>query len=153
MNDGVFIISIASIRTRKLLFLIKLDYKKVYEYKLKNNKALLEEVKNTFSEDKTAIQKVALIDINPNVVWDVLVFDRSCPSGITKFFGNFLSVIPRETESDLTKKAQSCARRWASLNKFEGIHPFKEKTVAVPVEWDVRGVFLYGVVTKDYCVY
>lgn len=122
MNDGVFIISIASIRTRKLLFLIKLDHKKVYEYKLKNNKALLEEVKNTFSEDKTAIQKVALIDINPNVVWDVLVFDRSCPFGITKFFGNFLSVIPRETESDLTKKAQSCARRWASLNKFEGIN-------------------------------
>ena len=55
-------------------------------------------------------------------MWDVLVFDRSCPSGITKFFGNFLSVIPRETESDLTKKAQSCARRWASLNKFEGIN-------------------------------
>ena len=122
MNDGVFIISIASIRTRKLLFLIKLDHKKVYEYKLKDNKALLEEVKNTFSEDKTAIQKVALIDINPNVVWDVLVFDRSCPSGITKFFGSFLSVIPRETEADLTRKAQSCARRWASMNKFQGVN-------------------------------
>lgn len=103
MNNGVFIISIASIHTRKLLFLIKLDHKKVYEYKLEGSKALLEEVKNTFSEDKTAIQKVALIDINTNVVWDVLVFDRSCPSSITKYFGNFLSVIPRETETDLTK--------------------------------------------------
>ena len=63
-NDGVFIISIATIKSRKLLFLIKLDHKKVYEYKLKGSKALLEEVKNTFSEDKTAIQKVALIDID-----------------------------------------------------------------------------------------
>lgn len=122
MNNGVFIISIASIHTRKLLFLIKLDHKKVYEYKLKGSKALLEEVKNTFSEDKTAIQKVALIDTNTSIVWDVLVFDRSCPSGITKFFGNFLSVIPRETETDLTKKAQSCARRWASFHKQEGIN-------------------------------
>ena len=61
------------------------------------------------------------------------VFANALLTGITKtfvpfyssfpeIFGNFLSVIPRETESDLTKKAQSCARRWASLNKFEGIN-------------------------------
>jgi hypothetical protein len=116
-NDGVFIISIASIKKRKLLFLIKLDHKKVYEYKLKGGKALLEEVKNTFSEDKTAIQKVALIDIDSNMVWDVLVFDRSKPGGITEFFARFLSVLPRETESDLTKKTQSAALKWASENK------------------------------------
>jgi hypothetical protein len=66
-NDGVFIISTVSIKDRKLLFLIKLDHKKVYEYKLAGNKALLKEVKNTFSEDKSAIQKVALIDADSNV--------------------------------------------------------------------------------------
>lgn len=120
-NNGVFIVSVASIRDRKLLFLIKLDHKKVYEYKVKDNKALLEEVKNTFSEDKTAIQKVALIDVSPNVVWDVLVFDRSCPSKITKFFGNFLSVLPRETEKDLTTKTLTSARKWASENRNEQI--------------------------------
>lgn len=120
-NNGVFIVSVAAIRDRKLLFLIKLDHKKVYEYKVKDNKALLEEVKNTFSEDKTAIQKVALIDVSPNVVWDVLVYDRSCPSKITKFFGNFLSVLPRETERDLTTKTLSSARKWASENRNEGI--------------------------------
>lgn len=116
-SNGVFIVSIASIKKRKLLFLIKLDHKRVYEYKLKGNKALLEEVKNTFSEDKTAIQKVALIDVGENVVWDVLVFDRSKSGGITSYFGNFLSVIPRETESDLTKRMQSTARKWATANK------------------------------------
>lgn len=116
-SDGVFIVSLASIGTRKLLFLIKLDHKKVYEYKLKGSKALLEEVKNTFSEDKTAIQKVALIDISEKTIWDVLVFDRSKPGSITTYFGNFLSVVARETESDLTKKMQSAARMWASDNR------------------------------------
>lgn len=124
-NDGVFIITIASIKKRKLLFLIKLDHKKVYEYKLQGSKALLEEVKNTFTEDKTAIQKVALIDIDSNVVWDVLVYDRSNPGSITGFFARFLSVLPRETESDLTKKTQSAALKWASQNK-EIIDPGQE---------------------------
>lgn len=116
-NDGVFIISVASINNRKLLFLVKLDHKKVYEYKLKGSKALLEEVKNTFIEDKSAIQKVALIDTNSSVLWDVLVFDRSKTGSITEYFAKFLSVLPRETESDLTKKYQSAARTWASQNK------------------------------------
>jgi len=108
-----------------LLFLIKLDHRKVYEYKLKGGKALLEEVKNTFSEDKTAIQKVALIDVDSNVVWDVLVTDRSNPGKITDFFKRFLSILPRETESDLTIKTQSAARKWASENKAD-IDPNQE---------------------------
>ncbi len=116
-NDGVFIISVASINTRKLLFLVKLDHKKVYEYKLKGTTALLEEVKNTFIEDKSAIQKVALIDTNSNVSWDVLVFDRSKTNSITEYFAKFLSVLPRETESDLTKRFQSAARVWATSNR------------------------------------
>lgn len=116
-NDGVFVISLASIRNRKLLFLVKLDHKKVIQYQLKGNKALLEEVKNTFVEDKSAIQKVALIDIGDGVVWDVLVYDRSKPSSITEYFRNFLSVVERETESVLTANAVSFVLKWASQNK------------------------------------
>ena len=119
-NDGVFVISIASINKRKLVFLIKIDHKKVYKYKLvgeKEKKALLEEVKNTFIEDKSAIQKVALIDTDLKTAWDILVFDRSKAGGITEYFAKFLSVIPRETESDLTKKFQSLSRKWASSNR------------------------------------
>lgn len=119
-NDGVFVISIASIHKKKLVFLIKIDHKKVYKYKLvgeKEKKALLEEVKNTFIEDKSAIQKVALIDTDTKTAWDVLVFDRSKAGGITEYFAKFLSVIPRETESDLTRKFQSLAREWASSNR------------------------------------
>lgn len=116
-NDGVFVIALASIKKRKLLFMVKIDHKKVYEYKLKGNKALLKEVQNTFVEDKSAIQKVALIDISPNVVWDVLVYDRSKPSSITEYFRNFLSVNPRETESQLTSNAVSFVLKWASNNR------------------------------------
>lgn len=99
--------------------MIKLDNKKVYEYKLKGNRALLEEVKNTFVEDKSAIQKVALIDISPDVAWDVLVYDRSQPSSITDYFGKFLNVLPRETEKQLTENAISFVRRWAGENRGE----------------------------------
>ena len=117
-SNGVFVISIASINNRKLLFLIKIDHKKIYRYKIIGAKAFLEEVTNTFTEDKTAIQKVALIDIDSKVVWDVLVYDRSRPTGITDFFAKFLTVKARETESDLTKKMQSEARIWATINKL-----------------------------------
>lgn len=119
-NDGVFIISTASIRDRKLLFLVKLDHKKIYQYSISENKALLKEIQNTFSEDKTAIQKVALIDINERVSWDVLVYDRGArpeKGNITDYFRSFLGVIPRETETDLTKKAISVVREWATKNK------------------------------------
>jgi hypothetical protein len=116
-NDGVFVISLAKIKKRKLLFMIKLDHKKVYEYKLKGSKALLEEVKNTFIEDKSAIQKVALIDISASVVWDVLVYDRSKPASITDYFAKFLDVLPRETETQLTENAVSHVRKWASENR------------------------------------
>ena len=119
-SDGVFIVSVASIGERKLLFLVKLHHKKIYQYKVQANQALLEEVKNTFSEDKSAIQKVALIDISDRVLWDVLVMDRGARGGdtyITNYFRSFLGVNPRETDSDLTRKTMQAAREWATNNK------------------------------------
>ena len=140
-NDGVFVIALASIKKRKLVFLVKLDHKKVIQYRLKGNKALLKEVQNTFVEDKSAIQKVALIDINPNVVWDVLVYDRSKPSSITDFFRNFLSVNPRETESQLTSNAISFVLRWASENRNlldPEQEPSKYKNRAIVHMWNIN---------------
>lgn len=119
-SDGVFIISVASIGARKLLFLVKLDHKTIFQYRLQGTQALLEEVKNTFSEDKSAIQKVALIDISDHVVWDVLTTDRRASGSnnyITNYFRNFLGVNPRETDLDLTKKVLNVARKWAAKNK------------------------------------
>lgn len=127
-SDGVFIISVASIGNRKLLFLVKLDHKTIYQYKLQGTQALLQEVKNTFSEDKSAIQKVALIDISSRVLWDVLTMDRGARgvnNYITNYFQSFLGVNPRETDSDLTKKVMNAARQWATSNKQQ-IDPKQE---------------------------
>ena len=120
-NDGVFIVSVASIGARKLIFLIKFDHKKIYQYKVQDGgRALLTEVQDTFSEDKNSIQKVALIDVSDNVVWDVLVTDltaRPEKDYITDYFKSFLGVIPRETDTDLTKRALSIAFKWAVSNQ------------------------------------
>lgn len=129
-TDGVFIICVASTYKRKLLFLVKLEHKRIYQYKVddSNSTAILDEVKNTFTEDKSAIQKVALIDIDDDVIWDVLVNDRSARSEksyITDYFRRFLSVLPRETDADLTKKVITVVSRWASNNK-ENLDPEQE---------------------------
>lgn len=42
---------------------------------------------------------------------------RESNNYITKYFQQFLGVIPKETDSDLTKKAMSAAHKWATSNK------------------------------------
>lgn len=119
--DGVFITALVSVSgSHTLIFLLKLDHTKVYQYKKnKKNKALLEEIKDTFSEDKRAIQKAAIVDITDHYKWDVLVKDRSAvqmDSGITDYFRRFLDVSELETPSKLTNLAVKVATRWASSN-------------------------------------
>ncbi len=120
-NDGVFIVSVASIGARKLIFLIKFDHKKIYQYQVQDgDRAWLTEVQDTFSEDKSSIQKVALIDVGDTVKWDVLVTDltaRPDKGYITDYFKQFLGVTPRETDSDLTKQALNIAFFWANDNQ------------------------------------
>ena len=117
-SDGVFITALAKIsEKRSLIFLVKLDHKKVYRYQIKDAKALLEEIKNTFIEDKSAVQKVALIDVSEYYIWDALVYDRAKPGGITDYFRNFLAVKLRDTPSKWTTDAIKHPRLWAGNNR------------------------------------
>lgn len=117
-SNGVFITALAKISgERNLIFLVKLDHKKVYSYKVTDSKALLEEIKNTFIEDKSAVQKVALIDVSDYYIWDVLVYDRGKPGGITEYFKHFLGVKLRDTPQKWTESAISHPNRWASINR------------------------------------
>lgn len=122
-NDGVFIVSVASIGARKLVFLIKFDHKKIYQYQVQDGgRALLKEVQDTFSEDKSSIQKVALIDVGDTALWDVLVTDLTAKPEkgyITDYFKLFLGVMPRETDTDLTKQALKMAFKWAVANQVD----------------------------------
>jgi hypothetical protein len=119
-NDGVFIIALVSVLDKAdLIFLLKLDNRKVYGYLVKDRKAMMQEIKNTFVEDKRAVQKIAIINVVDFRVWDVLAFDRSATSvkAIRDFFANFLAVHERETPSVLTGKVVSAVRQWAIANK------------------------------------
>jgi len=119
-NDGVFITALVSVKgMQKLIFLLKLDHRIVYQYRTSRSKALLEEIKNTFIEDKKAIQKAAVVDVSDHYSWDVLAKDRSAvslPKPITEYFSNFLEVTERETPSKLTEMAVRFANRWAVAN-------------------------------------
>jgi hypothetical protein len=117
-SNGVFITALITIENkRKLIFLVKLDHKKVYEYTLKGTKALLAEIKNTFIEDKSAIQKVALIDTSDHYIWDTLAYDRAKPGGLTEYFKSFLGVRFRDTPSKWTVDAVTHANHWATRNR------------------------------------
>jgi hypothetical protein len=119
-NDGVFITALVSVVKKvDLIFLIKLDNRKVYEYQLHDKKAIMQEIKNTFVEDKKAIQKIAIIDVSDYFVWDVLAFDRNPSPGktIRDFFADFLAVHERETPYLLTQKTVAAINKWAIANK------------------------------------
>lgn len=119
-NDGVFITALVSVIDKvDLIFMIKLDNKKVYGYSVKDKKAIMQEIKNTFVEDRRAVQKIAIADVSDYFVWDVLAFDRNPNPGkaIRDFFGDFLAVHERETPYNLTGKMVSTVRQWAIANK------------------------------------
>lgn len=117
MADGVFVVAFISISSkRNMIFLIKLDHKLVYRYKLDGKKATLEKIKNTFIEDKAAIQKIALIDMSDHYSWDLLAAERNS-DGIREYFKKFLQVVEKDDAYVLTEKARSIARQWASSNK------------------------------------
>jgi len=120
--DGVFVTAIVSVQqNRDLIFIVKIDHRKVYQYHLKGAKALLTELTQTFVEDKKAVQKSALIDITDYYAWDVLARERNPPAkkAIRDYFAAFLTVVEKDTPSSLTPKAASSIRQWAINNRVE----------------------------------
>jgi hypothetical protein len=104
-----------------LIFLLKIDHKRVIEFKIENSKAILQEITNTFVEDKEAIQKSAVVDISQQYKWDVLATDRSGKADmpLTMFFQNYLTVTPLETADQLTTAVMEEVLTWAVLKKVE----------------------------------
>jgi hypothetical protein len=135
-NDGVFVVALTKIADEKLIFLVKIDHKKVYQYILKHGvhskSAIIKEITNTFVEDKRTIQKSAIIDVTDNYKWDVIAIDRTKSDDITKYFRDFLSVYELESSRTLTKKALDSARDWAFDNfkflpKNQDVSTFKDR--------------------------
>jgi len=121
---GVFVIAIAKTiiaanNPINFIFLSKLDNKLVYQYFLEENnggiRARMEKVTNTLVEDKSAIQKSALIDVNDSFAWDVLAWERKgkADGDLTDYFKGFLGVKLRENASELTRRAVTAVKQWA----------------------------------------
>lgn len=127
MASGVFVVAIVeSMYTEKesinLVFLAKFDHRNVYQVIVKANEdgvgnhAVMQKVADTLVEDKSAIQKSALINLdNDKYDWDVLADERrlNVNGEITDYFRDFLGVSLREVASVLTKRAVQVVHQWA----------------------------------------
>jgi hypothetical protein len=84
--------------------IIKYDHERVltYKYLPEENKALLEEVLNSFTKSKQSLHKSALIRIN-NTNSEITIIDRTVNYDITQFFKGFLNVIRKYDATELTK--------------------------------------------------
>lgn len=144
--NGVLVIAIvktlvANNQHIRLVFLVKLDHKDVYQYTLEQQaggqRAVMHKIANSLVEDKAAVQKSALIDVSDVFAWDVLAAERRPkPDGeIWGFYKAFLGVQLREDASTLTRKTLSVVRKWArGLNETdmpegEDVNTYKNRAI------------------------
>lgn len=107
VKPGVMILIRAKINSTKQIILIKYDHEEVIYYKKKGNKAVLDEITNTFSKSKEALQKAAVIPVAGSIS-DIIIVDKSERQEITTFFKNFLGVKRKFNNSQLTQKIKEC---------------------------------------------
>ena len=97
------IILIRLISGQKEFFsLLKYDREQVIAYSLNNTRAVLEEIVNSFTSSKNALQKSALIELN-NQGGDLVVVDSTVGYDITDFFRGFLNVRRIKPENEMTQ--------------------------------------------------
>jgi len=122
-SSGVLIVALISIMHRgsrlQMVSLLKMDHQQVLRYieepTADGIRATIEQIANTFVEDKRAVQKSALIDVGNTFTWDVLAEDRNGrEDGITDYFRKFLDVQPHVNNSSLTRMAVTAVRQWSS---------------------------------------
>lgn len=120
-SPGIFIVAKITITNNSeqvpLVALIKMDFQRVYAVSInKSNQANLEEIIRALAESKSALQKVAIIDLTDTFAWDVLAFDQKAPKGIADYFRRFLSVDDRQDPASLTRTAFKATQDWARQN-------------------------------------
>lgn len=125
VNSGAFVVAHFSIEIDgvriSMIAMLKMDHKKVYEYFVEQQRresvARMREVVESFVEDKTAIQKAAIVDITDTFDWDILASERRNPDGIAHYFRIFLHAVESETPSKLTQKAVTAVGEWSRANQ------------------------------------
>ncbi len=128
VNDGVFVVTRVSMvvdnERRSFIALLKVDYARVYqqiEERNDNNiRITFKEIQESIAEDKSKIQKWALVDISNKFGWDVLAKQRGrsgkqadTPEAISDYFKRYLGVTERECDSNLTRAFVTNVFAWA----------------------------------------
>ncbi len=102
IKPGVMILMEVVISEKRGYILLKYDHAEVVTYSTnQNGEAILSEIKNSFSKDKDALQKAAIVFLAENYA---IVNDLSNKTNITKFFKDFLGVYRQYSEKALTEK-------------------------------------------------
>jgi hypothetical protein len=110
IKPGVMILMKVLITDKVRYVLIKYDHHAVIYYKTQSNKALLSKVTNTFSENKDALQKSAIIDLKARKSVAVVV-DKSDRQNVTDFFKEFLGINRQYDQDTLTTKVRDAFRQ------------------------------------------
>ncbi len=141
MASGVFVVAIVETSYTErdsinLVFVAKFDHRNVYQIIVKANDdglgshAVMQRVADTLVEDKSAIQKSALINLDADKYdWDVLADERrlNAKGEITDYFREFLGVSLKEVASVLTKRAVQIVNQWASAQDPADLPEGEEK--------------------------
>lgn len=106
IKAGVMIFMSVMIEDRSKYIIMKYDNENVLTYKKRGTDVILEEISNTFSRNKKALQKSAIIDFGYEEPV-ITVVDKSSRKSITDFFKKFLGVKRLYTERQLTTKLQT----------------------------------------------
>jgi len=127
MADGVLVVALVSmvvnLQPQYFVCLMKIDYSKVME-QTKNaanpTRITLREIHDSLSENRSSIQKRALIDVQSIFPWDALAIERSkagqkvdTDSAIGEHFKSFLGVKLMENDSTYTKQVVTLVSNWA----------------------------------------
>jgi hypothetical protein len=142
-SSGVLIITrvtmVFNTVAKSFIAILKVDYTKVLQQvRDKKNPKLMtfKEIVDSLSEDKSAIQKRVLVDVDNNFKWDVLAVERGrvgqkqdTNSAITEYFKKFLSVKLRENDSVYSRKIPSVVFNWAKTEP--DVNPSDARATAV----------------------
>ena len=77
------------------------------------------EVENALSDDKSSIQKSAVVDVSDAFTWDALAYDRVANPYLADYYKAFLGVTELHPDSELTRLAHATVRKWARQLKAD----------------------------------
>jgi hypothetical protein len=101
IKPGVLILMRLTTGQKSLFLVIKYDHERVLTYQVQSRRALLRDVRNSFTQSPAALHKSALIQLAPSG-GELAIIDRTVRKDITDFFRGFLNVRRKYATTQMT---------------------------------------------------